>query len=214
MNTTVLMLDDHTLVRQSLVKTVSAEPGFDVVAESADGEEALAMAVRYRPNVAVLDVSLGGASGLDIANRMKERVPEMRLIFLSMHDDDATIHRALRIGADGYVVKTASTDELLVALKSVAAGGSYLSPHVARRVMEFASGPSAGRLTDRELEILGLMASGERISEVATTLFVSTKTVKNHLTSIYAKLGVSSGGQAIAEAYRRGLVPTPIGGSS
>ncbi|HEX9697031.1 MAG TPA: response regulator transcription factor [Actinomycetota bacterium] len=214
MKTTVLMLDDHTLVRQSLVKTVAAEPEFEVVAETGDGDEAVKLADRLSPDVAVLDVSLGGASGLDIATRLKAKQPSIRLIFLSMHDDDATIHRALRIGADGYVVKTASTDELLLALRSVAAGGSYLSPHVARRVMEFASGPTSGRLTDRELEIIGLMATGGRISDVATTLFVSTKTVKNHLTSIYSKLGVSSGGQAIAEAYRRGLVPTPIGGSS
>lgn len=212
--TTVLMLDDHTLVRQSLVKTVDAEPGFDVVAETGDGNEAVTLAARHKPEVAVLDVSLNGTSGLEVATRMKAASPELRLIFLSMHDDDATIHRALRLGADGYVVKTASTDELLLALKSVAAGGSYLSPHVARRVMEFASGPTAGRLTDRELEIMGLMAAGERISEVASTLFVSTKTVKNHLTSIYAKLGVTSGGQAIAEAYRRGLVPTPTGGQA
>lgn len=212
--TTVLMLDDHTLVRQSLVKTVDAEPDFQVVAETGDGDEAVALAARHTPDVAVLDVSLHGTSGLEVASRMKTAAPNLRLIFLSMHDDDATIHRALRLGADGYVVKTASTDELLLALKSVAAGGSYLSPHVARRVMEFASGPTAGRLTDRELEIMGLIAAGERISEVASTLFVSTKTVKNHLTSIYAKLGVTSGGQAIAEAYRRGLVPTPTGGQA
>lgn len=212
--TTVLMLDDHTLVRQSLVKTVDAEPEFQVVAETGDGDEAVTLATRHTPDVAVLDVSLNGASGLEIASRMKAALPALRLIFLSMHDDDATIHRALRLGADGYVVKTASTDELLLALKSVAAGGSYLSPHVARRVMEFASGPTAGRLTDRELQIMGLIATGERISDVASTLFVSTKTVKNHLTSIYAKLGVTSGGQAIAEAYRRGLVPTPTGGKA
>ena len=212
--TTVLMLDDHTLVRQSLVKTVDAEPNFDVVADTGDGDEAVALAAQHAPDIAVLDVSLSGSSGLDVAARMKAASSRLRLIFLSMHDDDATIHRALSLGADGYVVKTASTDELLLALKSVAEGGSYLSPHIARRVMEFASGSKAGRLTSRELDIIGLLAAGERISGIGATLFVSAKTVKNNLTAIYAKLGVTSGGQAIAEAYRRGLIPTPTGGNT
>lgn len=207
--TRVLMVDDHTLVRESLVKTVDAEDGFDVVGGAGDGEEAVRLARRHDPDVAVLDVVLPGANGLDVAARLKQMDPGLKVVFLSMHDDDATVHRALRIGADGYVVKTASTDELLQALRAVVAGASYLSPSVARRVMDYASGSNSARMTERELEILQLMADGARIVDVARRLFLSAKTVKNHLTSAYAKLGVSSGSQAIAEACRRGLVAPP-----
>jgi DNA-binding NarL/FixJ family response regulator len=129
-----------------------------------------------------------------------------------MHEDDASISRAIGIGADGYVLKTASTDELLQAVRAVAEGGSYLSPAIARRVIDLAGGKRGGsgsRLTERELEILRLLSEGNRPAEVAQKLFVSIKTVKNHLTSIYSKLGVATGAQAVAEAFRLGLVSSP-----
>jgi DNA-binding NarL/FixJ family response regulator len=209
--TKVVVVEDHTLVRQSLVKTINAEQGFEVVGEAGRGDEGLALIAKHSPEVVLLDITMPGGNGLEVAAQMRSAAPNSRFLFLTMHDDDASISKAIALGADGYVLKTASTDELLAALRAIAEGGSYLSPSVARRVIDLAGGKSASaNLTDRELEILRLLSSGARPGQVAEKLFVSIKTVKNHLTSVYAKLGVQTGAQAVAEAYRRGLVSLPI----
>ncbi len=211
MNTRVVVVEDHTLVRQSLVKTVAAEEGFEVIGEAGRGDEGLDLIQRTRPDVVLLDITMPGGTGLEVAAQMKKSLPEASFLFLTMHDDDATISKAIGLGADGYVLKSASTDELLTALHAVADGGSYLSPSVARRVIDLAGKrPPGTKLTDRELEILALLAKGRRPQAIAEELFVSIKTVKNHLTSVYAKLGVETGAQAVAEAYRRGLVAMPM----
>ncbi len=211
MTTRVVIVEDHTLVRQSLVKTVGAEPGFEVVGNAGRGDEGLELIRKLGPDVALLDIAMPGGNGLEVAAKLREAAPNVRFLFLTMHDDDASISKAIGLGADGYVLKTASTDELLTALKAVADGGSYLSPAIARRVMDLAGGkPPGTTLTDRELEILRLLATGARPADVAAKLFVSIKTVKNHLTSVYSKLGVQTGAQAVAEAYRRGFVSLPI----
>jgi DNA-binding NarL/FixJ family response regulator len=208
--TRVVVVEDHTLVRQSLVKTINAEEGFEVVAEAGRGDEGLAAISKNTPDVVLLDITMPGGNGLEVAAQLRSAAPQSRFLFLTMHDDDASISKAIALGADGYVLKTASTDELLTALRAIAEGGSYLSPSVARRVIDLAGGKSpSANLTDRELEILRLLASGARPGQVAEKLFVSIKTVKNHLTSVYAKLGVQTGAQAVAEAYRRGLVSMP-----
>jgi DNA-binding NarL/FixJ family response regulator len=194
-----------------LVKTINAEQGFEVVGEAGRGDEGLALIAKHSPEVVLLDITMPGGNGLEVAAQMRSAAPNSRFLFLTMHDDDASISKAIALGADGYVLKTASTDELLAALRAIAEGGSYLSPSVARRVIDLAGGKSASaNLTDRELEILRLLSSGARPGQVAEKLFVSIKTVKNHLTSVYAKLGVQTGAQAVAEAYRRGLVSLPI----
>jgi len=208
--TRVVVVEDHTLVRQSLVKTINAEEGFEVVADAGRGDEGLAQIAKNSPDVVLLDITMPGGNGLEVAAQMRSAAPNSRFLFLTMHDDDVSISKAIALGADGYVLKTASTDELLTALRAIAEGGSYLSPAVARRVIDLAGGKSpSANLTDRELEILRLLASGARPGQVAEKLFVSIKTVKNHLTSVYAKLGVQTGAQAVAEAYRRGLVSLP-----
>src|SRR6266487_7140149 len=201
--TRIVVIEDHTLVRQSLVKTISAEPGFEVVAEAGRGDEGLNLIKMHAPDVALLDITMPGGNGLEVAAHLRQAAPEVRFLFLTMHDDDASISKAIALGADGYVLKTASTDELLTALRAIAEGGSYLSPAVARRVIDLAGGKHPGaNLTERELEILRLLAQGARPGQVAEKLFVSIKTVKNHLTSVYSKLGVQTGAQAVAEAYR------------
>lgn len=210
--TRVVIVEDHTLVRQSLVKTIEAEPGFEVIGEAGRGEEGLEMIKRLSPDLVLLDITMPGGGGLEVAAQLRKAAPGVRFLFLTMHEDDASISRAIGIGADGYVLKTASTDELLRALRAIAEGGSYLSPAIARRVIDLAGGKRGGggpRLTERELEILRLLAEGSRPAEVAEKLFVSIKTVKNHLTSIYSKLGVETGAQAVAEAFRLGLVSAP-----
>jgi DNA-binding NarL/FixJ family response regulator len=208
--TRVVVVEDHTLVRQSLVKTINAEEGFEVAGEAGRGDEGLALIAKLSPDVVLLDITMPGGNGLEVAAQMRTAAPTTRFLFLTMHDDDASISKAIALGADGYVLKTASTDELLTALRAIAEGGSYLSPAVARRVIDLAGGKSpTANLTDRELEILRLLAQGARPGQVAEKLFVSIKTVKNHLTSVYSKLGVQTGAQAVAEAYRKGLVSLP-----
>ena len=213
MTTRIVIVEDHTLVRQSLIKTVQAEEGFEVVGEAGRGDEGLEVVRRALPDVVLLDITMPGGNGLEVAEQLKKQAPDVRFLFLTMHDDDATIAKAIGLGADGYVLKTASTDELRTALHAVADGGSYLSPSIARRVIDIAGGkPTGTSLTERELEILKLLAEGHRPQAIAEELFVSIKTVKNHLTSVYAKLGVETGAQAVAEAYRRGLVALPMEG--
>lgn len=210
--TRVAVVEDHVLVRQSLTKTIAAEPGFDVVAEAGRGDEVLAMVRDRSPDIVLLDIEIPGEDGLQVAARVRRVHPDVRIVFLTMHDDEGSIRRAIGIGADGFVPKTASTDELLQALRAVAGGASYLSPSIARRVIDLAGGRRAGplgTLTERELEILNLIARGMHPSEVAARLYVSAKTVKNHLTSVYLKLGVKNGAQAVAAAYRQGLVASP-----
>lgn len=207
--TRVVIAEDHTLVRQSLVKMLSAEPDFDVVGEVERGDTVVTTVQRLQPDLVMLDVNMPNTDGILVASELRRDAPDVRIVFLTMHDDDTTIRRAVAVGADGYVPKSASTDELMQALRTVAAGGTFLSPAVARRVMDMASGRAGGavnQLTDRELEILRLIAEGARPSDVADRLFLSVKTVKNHLTNVYAKLGVQTAAQAVAEAYRLGIV--------
>jgi len=201
----VLIVEDHTLVRQSLAKGVGAEPGFTVVGETARGEEVVALAKRTLADIVLLDVTLGTPNGLEVAEQLHAHAPGVRVIFLTMHDDEATVARALALGADGYLLKTSSFDTLVAGLRAVATGGSFLDPGVTRHVMRRASS-SGSLLTERELEVLRLLAEGRRPVDIAQLLFVSVRTVRNHLANVYMKLGVRTAGQAVAEAFQRGLV--------
>ncbi len=205
----VLIVDDHTLVRQSVSKAVATEEGIEVVGEAADGPSALQAVADLQPDLVVLDIAMPGADGLAVAERLRQDHPGVRVLFLSMHDDDGSLQRALALGAAGFVSKSASIEQLLEALRAIRAGGSYLSSEVASRVMDLAAGRSSVHsvgLTPREREILELLVEGNRPGEIGDALFLSVKTVKNHLTSVYHKLGVETGAQAVSEAYRRGLV--------
>ncbi|MCA1830004.1 MAG: response regulator [Actinomycetota bacterium] len=203
----VVVVDDHTLLRESVVKIVAAEPGFNVVGQAGRADEAITLVAQQQPDIVILDVSMPGGTGLDIAARIRRESPATRLIFLTVHEDDATVAHAIALGADGYLLKTSSMSELLQAVRAVAQGGSFLSPGIARSVLRRAGGQNApATLTNRELEILRLIAGGARPAEAARMLFVSPKTVRNHLASIYVKLGVETAAQAIGEAFRRGLV--------
>lgn len=207
--TTVLVVDDHALIRQSVAKIVSGTSGFEVVGEAGDGPSTMEFLAANQPDILLLDVGLPGEDGLQVAGRVKTFAPDTKIIFLTMHDDEATIRTAVAIDVHGFVPKDSDTGELVEALRVVATGGTYISPAIARRVMDLARSRSNGNgsaLTDRELEILELISKGRRPNEVAKQLVVSLKTVKNHLTHVYAKLGVTSAAQAVSKAYREGLV--------
>lgn len=204
----VVIADDHALVRQSVVKAVKQEEGFEIVGQADDGPSAVSTLLATRPDIALLDIAMPDMDGLQVAAEVRKTLPDLRIVFCSMHDDDASLRRAIGLDAAGFVSKSASIDELIEALRAVAEGGSYLSSTVAKRVMALAAGRGGGggpALTAREHEILQLLTAGHRPNEIASILFLSVKTVKNHLTSIYQKLGVKTGAQAVAEAYRRGL---------
>lgn len=206
--TRVMIVEDHTLVRESVVKLIGSEPELEIAGETSRVEEVLALLARHEPDIALIDIALGRHDGIELAASIRSKHPAVRIIFLTMHDEDSYLRRAMEVGADGYVLKSNSVDELLEAVSVVAGGGTYLSPQITRRVMEIAGGRDtpAADLTDREREVLHLIANGARPAEVAETLVLSIKTVKNHLTRVYAKLGVESAHQAVAEAYRLGLV--------
>lgn len=208
--TTVIVVDDHQLVRQSIVKVIDAEEDFTVVGHAGDGATALRLVEEHDPDVVLLDVDLPDSDGLQVAVRIRQVAAGTRIILLTMHEDESTVRGAIAIEIEGFVPKSASTDELTKALGIVAGGSTYLSPSIAARVMDLARARSnadggAPGLSARELEILRMLARGYRASEVAEGLYVSIKTVKNHLTSIYAKLGVKTAAQAVAKAYQEGL---------
>jgi DNA-binding NarL/FixJ family response regulator len=212
---TVVVVDDHPLMRQSVGRIVSSQEGFELVGEAAKADEAFAVIQRTQPDVVLLDVAMPDMDGIDLTGKLKAHNPDLRVILLTMHEDDGSLRRAMAVGADAYVPKTVPTAEVIQALKVVSEGGSYLSPSIARRMMDLASGRGfdpAVTLTERELEILRLLAAGHRSQDIADELFLSVKTVKNHLTSIYSKLNVETAAQAVAEAYRLGIA-TPAEGA-
>lgn len=202
----VVLIDDHTLIRQSVGHVIAAAGGFTILAEAGTPDEAVAAFSLHRPSLIVMDVGIPGRSGLDLAAEFKRARPDVKIMFLTMHEDAATISQAVSLGADGYLLKSSSTDELLMALRAIAAGGSFLSPAVARSVMSRTQLRSNAEPTDREMEIIRLLAGGERPAAIARRLSLSLRTVRNHLANVYAKLGVQSAAQAVSEAYRRGYV--------
>lgn len=203
----IVLADDHTLVRQSVSKLLDGTIGMKVVGEAADGSQAVDMVRLHRPDVAVLDVSMPGMDGLEAAARIRKDLDDVKIIMLTMHDDDGSLRRATEAAVDGFVAKTASTDEVVNSVRTVAGGGAYVSPDVAMRMMRLASGSRPGsQLTEREVDILEQLAQGSRIQDISDALFLSPKTVKNHLTSVYAKLHVQTAAQAVAVAYRSGIV--------
>lgn len=208
----VAIVEDHAMVRQTLTRLINAEDDLEIVIEAGSAEDALLRIASEEPQVALLDITLPGIDGLTLAAKLRREAPDVRIIFLTMHDDDATLSRAVGLGTDGYVPKTADAEEVLEAVRTVGDGGSYVSPTLVRKVMDIAGGRATGpaaQLTDRELEVLQLLASGNRPDDIADTLYLSVKTVKNHLTNVYAKLNVETAAQAVAEAYRLGLAQPP-----
>ncbi len=206
--TRIVIADDHALLRESIVRLLEGAGDLVVVAQASTGEQALELVRLHEPDLVLLDVSMpGDIDGLEAATTIREEVPDVRVVMLTMHDDDATLRRASEAAVDGYVAKTSTSDEVVTAVRAVAGGSAYVSPSIAARMMRLASGNRAGNdMTPREVEILRMLAQGSRIQEIADGLFLSSKTVKNHLTNVYAKLGVETAAQAVATAYREGLV--------
>lgn len=204
----VVVVDDHEMLRDSVARALE-NAGMKVVGGATSPDEALSLLRIHEPDLLLADVNLGdGNDGIELAAAAREEVPDLRVLVVSMHDDERTVKRALEAGVAGFVSKDAPLTELIEGVQTVLGGSSYLSPRLAAKVMDLLSGRATtgpASLTDREAEILALLADGSRTSDIADSLFLAEKTVKNHLTSVYAKLGVSSAAQAVAAAHRLGL---------
>lgn len=209
----ILIADDHTLFRQGLKQVLELEPDLRVVGEVASGGEAVREAERLRPDVVVLDVSMPGG-GLEACAEIKRRLPGVGVLILTMHDDQEYLMRALKAGADSYMVKDVDSANLAEAIRAVKRGRPYMHPKLAGvALMEMTKGlqsekrkPSALGLTEREVEVLRLVGRGASNREIAAALFISEKTAKNHLTHIFSKIGVADRTQAALYAIRSGLV--------
>lgn len=209
----VVVCDDHALIRESVAKVVQDVPGLTVQTTVSSDEELRRVLGTTPPDILVLDIGLGGADGLEVAAAVRRNHPDVRILMLSMHDGDTYLKRALAIEVAGYVHKSSPTRELRHGLEAVRDGDTYVDSSLTRRALDVLSGRAddgPGALTERELEVLVLLARGRRPTEIADDLFLSVKTIKNHLTHVYEKLHVDSAAQAVAEAYRRGIV-TPDG---
>jgi NarL family two-component system response regulator LiaR len=212
MSVRILLADDHTLVRAGIRALLDATDGVSVVAESGDGREALELIVKHRPDVALLDIAMPGMSGLEVARRCAQESPRTKVIILSMHADATHVRQAMRAGVAGYLVKGAAVTELPVAIHSVMRGETYLTPQVSKTVVDGflredagEAGPLEG-LTDRQREILQLVAEGQSTKEIARTLDLSVKTVETHRARIMERLGIRDLPGLVRFAIRSGLV--------
>ncbi|SDZ29412.1 two component transcriptional regulator, LuxR family [Asanoa ishikariensis] len=207
---TLLVVDDHPVVRNGLSGMFASDPDFEVVGEAGDGDEAVRLARALRPDVILMDLRMPGTDGVTAIASLSRLGVESRVLVLTTYDTDSYVVPAIEAGATGYLLKDAPRDELLRAVRAAARGESVLAPAVAGRLMNRVRAPGAGPLSQRELQVLELVAAGKNNREAAATLFISEATVKTHLLNIYAKLGVGDRAAAVAEAFHRGLL-TPKG---
>jgi DNA-binding NarL/FixJ family response regulator len=211
MTVRLLLADDHRMLREGLRRTMEEE-GFEVVGEAADGEEALRLAAKLRPDVVLMDVTMPVLDGVEATRQLHEHLPEIPVVILTMHADREVLARAIRAGAAGYLVKDCSTDEVVRTVRLAASGETALSPELAASMLAEAQrtdAPAADQdpiISRREEEVLQLVADGLSTSEVAANLYISIKTVKNHLASIYEKLDSRDRTQAVLRAVRMGII--------
>ncbi|MFD4977473.1 response regulator [Streptomyces sp. NPDC058424] len=206
----VLIADDHPVVRRGMSALLTSLAGVDVVAEAATGEEALREAQLSRPDVVVMDIRMPSMDGVEATRRLTALLPEVAVLVVTMYEDDETVLSALRAGARGYLLKGAQQEEILTTIRSVATGQFVIAPGVAARLLGQVGPPPRPadpfpELTAREREILDRVARGHGNARVATELELAVKTVANHLSAIFAKLGVSGRTEAILLARERGL---------
>lgn len=206
----VLLADDHTVVRRGLVALLVSSGACEVVAEAADGEEAVAAARRHRPQVAILDVSMPRLNGLEAARRIRVQLPETRILILTAHGEDEYILPLVRAGVAGYLLKDSAVDELIDAVRTVAAGRTWFG---ARATEAIAASVASGKaspddpfdaLTEREREVFHLTVQGKTQKEIGTALGITAKTVENHRARIMQKLSLSGTAELVRYAARRG----------
>lgn len=209
----VVVVDDHTLIRQGTVGLLESQPDIEVVGQAGNGQDAIAAATELAPDVVLMDISMPGISGLNATREIKARCPSVQVLILTIHDREDYLYQALRAGASGYVLKGADVQDLLAAVRSAHRGEVYLYPSVTKTLvsdyLRRARGgedESYGGLSDREREILNLIAQGGTTAEIAAELFLSPHTVQSHRDHIMTKLNLHSKAELIKYAIARGLI--------
>jgi DNA-binding NarL/FixJ family response regulator len=210
----VLLVDDHTILREGIRSLLSLEPDIEVVGEARDGLEAVEQVPRTKPDVVIMDMVMPRMNGLEATRQIKKRFPDVRILILSMYDDDEYVLQIIQAGASGYVLKRVATEELVNAIREVYKGSSFLYPPIAakliddyvRRVKGSAAGESHEALTVREREVLKLIAEGNTNHEIAEILCVSKKTVESHRANIMRKLDLHDVTELVKYALRKGLI--------
>ncbi len=207
----VLIADDHTLFRKGVHKMLDAEPDMRVVGEAATGREAVERARELMPDVILMDIKMPDLDGIEATRILKRELPHIRIVFVTMFEDDEFVFRGLQAGGLSYILKESDPETMLRAIRAVAQGETLLSPAIAQKVLrQFAALPARAplydELTEREREVLTLIGKGEANKEIARQLSLSEKTVKNHIANIFAKLQVNDRTQAVLYAIRQGLV--------
>ncbi|MDQ4064638.1 MAG: response regulator transcription factor [Actinomycetota bacterium] len=203
----VLIAEDHTLVSQGLQVMLSSAENIDLVGVAGSGDEAIDRAISLDPDLVLMDVNLGaGTNGIDATRTIKEKRPRTKVVVLSMFTDPSTVAEAVKAGADGYLSKSSSREAVIGAIHDVIEGKSVLDPNVTDGIFGRIGNRDPRALTDRELEVLQSLAHGNSTKQVADDIHVSEETVKTYLKQIYRKLQVRDRTEAVAEAFRRGLV--------
>lgn len=210
----ILLADDHNIVRQGLRALLQSEPHFRLVGEASDGIEAVRLAERLKPDVLITDLMMPGLTGLEVTRQVTKILPQIRVIILSMYTNDAYVLEALKNGALGYVLKDSQAADLIKAVKEVIAGNRYLSPPLSERALELylkkvESVPDNPYelLTNREREVLQLVAEGRTSAEIANRLFISPRTAEGHRANLMRKLGLQNNADLIRFALKRGILP-------
>lgn len=220
--TKILIVDDHQLFREGVKRILAFEDSFEIVAEGDDGSEVLALYEEHQPDVVLMDINMPRKNGIEATDELTQKNPDAKVIVLSIHDDESYVSQALKTGALGYMLKEMDADAIVQAIKVVAAGGSYLHPKVThnlvteyRRLSEREHKGSFHQheirrplhlLTKRECEVLQLLTDGQSNRSIGETLFISEKTVKNHVSSILQKMSVNDRTQAVVTAIKNGWV--------
>ncbi|MCR8868700.1 response regulator [Peribacillus frigoritolerans] len=224
MKTSIVIIDDHQLFREGVKRILDFESSFDVVAEGDDGSEAMDLVETHKPDVVIMDINMPNMNGVEATKMLVSRYPETKVIILSIHDDENYVQHALKTGAQGYLLKEMDADALIDAVHVVAEGGSYLHPKVTHNLVKeyrrLAAEEGADRdsvhtieirrplhlLTRRECEVLQLLADGKSNRAIGETLYISEKTVKNHVSNILQKMNVNDRTQAVVLAIKNGWV--------
>jgi DNA-binding NarL/FixJ family response regulator len=212
----VLLADDHPVFRKGLRALLTSLPEATVVAEAADGEQAIRLAAQHEPDVVVMDINMPGVNGVEATRRIIAARADTAVLILTMFDDDDSVFAAMRAGARGYLVKGSDTDDVVRAITAVGNGDAIFGPPIARRIMAFLTQPLSAydqhlfpELSTREREVLDLIAAGTNNTDIAKHLFLSPKTIRNHVSTIFTKLQVADRAQAIVRARAAGLGRQP-----
>ena len=206
----LLIVDDHPVVRDGLRGILESSPGFEVAGEASDGAEAVTRAEALRPDVVLMDLRMPGTDGVSAVKRLVQRGTSARILVLTTYDTDSDVVPAIEAGATGYLLKDSPRDDLVRAVRAAARGEAALSPSVATRLLHQVRVPAREPLSNRELDVLALVARGSSNRDIAARLFISEATVKTHLLHIYAKFGVNDRAAAVANGFERGLLPRPV----